>query len=138
MGRRSDRRVQGGTVDLAGEDNAWWSGAQVNHTFVTERPVDARERATDHDLMTSVPTSWISQSPDATRAYRALGIDWEASWDEVVTTYRNLARRWHPDRLAEASPEVQAEGVRRMTDFNAAYDELRKLLAPSKRALFTA
>src|SRR5215212_9073409 len=103
MGRRSDRRVQGGTVDLAGEDNAWWSGARVNHTFVSDRPIEARERAADHIGAGPVPSSWISQSPDATRAYRVLGIDWEASWDEVVTAYRNLARRWHPDRLAEAS-----------------------------------
>ena len=136
MGRRSDRRVQGGTVDLGGDDHAWWTGARVNHTFVSDRPVHARERATDQ-AETGVPASWVSQSPDATRAYAVLGIDWEASWDEVVTTYRDLARRWHPDRLADATPEVQAEGERRMSSFNAAYEELRKLLAPSKRALFT-
>ena len=138
MARRSDRRVQGGTVDLGGEDHAWWANARVNHTFSSDRPAAVRERATDVPVGDAVPSSWVSQSPDAARAYRVLGIDWEAGWEEVVSTYRELARFWHPDRLAEAAPEVQAEGQRRMSAYNDAYDELRRLLAPSKRSLFGA
>lgn len=140
MGRRSDRRVQGGTVDLGGDDHAWWAGARVNHTFArgsSGRPTHLRERESDQ-VEPPPPSTWVSTTPDAKQAYRALGIDWEASWDEVVEIYRDLARCWHPDRLADASPSVQEEGQRRMAAFNAAYRELRGLLAPSKRTLFSS
>ena len=137
MTRRSDRRVQGGTVDLSGEDHAWWSQARVNHTFASERPPTARERADDQAEPEAMLSTWVSTSPDAARAYQTLGIDGGASWDEVVATYRELARFWHPDRLAESPPAIQEEGQRRMSAFNAAYEDLRRLLAPSKRTLFT-
>lgn len=79
-----------------------------------------------------------STSPQALAAYRTLGIDWEASWDEVVEVFRDHAALWHPDRLAGTDPLVQAEGQRRMSEMNRAYAELRRMLRPSRRELFTA
>ncbi|MCB9373582.1 MAG: hypothetical protein H6518_12530 [Microthrixaceae bacterium] len=79
-----------------------------------------------------------STSPQARSAYRALGIDWEASWDEVVEVFREQAALWHPDRLAAADPLVQAEGQRRMSDLTRAYRQLQRLLRPVHRELFTS
>ena len=89
--------------------------------------------------MTAIADPWQrSTSSQVTDAYRVLGIDWDATWDEVVSVYRSLAARWHPDHLAEADATVQAEGQRRMSEFNLAYGELRSLLRPARRNLFTS
>ena len=78
-----------------------------------------------------------STSPGALAAYRALGIDWEANWDEVVTVFQQQAARWHPDRLARADAQVRAEGERRMGEMTRAYHELERILRPKRRQLFT-
>ena len=78
-----------------------------------------------------------STSPHALAAYRTLGIDWEANWDEVVAVFKEQAARWHPDRLAGADPQVQAEGERRMSEMTRAYRELQRILRPQHRKLFT-
>ena len=78
-----------------------------------------------------------STSSSVTEAYQALGIDWEATWAEVTAEFRMQAACWHPDRLATADPAVQAEGQRRMSELNRAYDDLRRILRPSNhRELF--
>lgn len=89
------------------------------------------DRPLDHD-------PWHrSTAPSVAEAYRVLGIDWEASWAEVTTEFRSLAACWHPDRLVNAEPAVQAEGQRRMSDYNRAYNDLRRILRPtSRRELF--
>ena len=79
-----------------------------------------------------------STSPQALAAYRTLGIDWEASWDEVVEVFRDHAALWHPDRLAGTDPLVQAEGQRRMSEMTRAYRELQRMLRPSRRELFSS
>ena len=79
-----------------------------------------------------------STSPQVLTAYRTLGIDWEASWDEVVEVFRDHAALWHPDRLAGTDPLVQAEGQRRMSEMNRAYAELKRILRPSRRELFNS
>lgn len=78
-----------------------------------------------------------STSPNALAAYRALGIDWEANWDEVAAVFKQQAARWHPDRIATADPQVQAEGERRMAEMTRAYQELQRILRPKHRQLFT-
>lgn len=79
-----------------------------------------------------------STSPQALAAYRTLGIDWDATWDEVVAVFRDQAAVWHPDRLAGADPSVQAEGQRRMSEMTRAYRELQRMLRPSRRELFSS
>lgn len=71
--------------------------------------------------------------PSIVEAHRALGIDWETSWAEVTAAYRSLAACWHPDHLVHADPAVQAEAHRRMSEFNRAYNDLRRVLRPASR-----
>lgn len=63
-------------------------------------------------------------------AYRALGLEPGASWDEVVLAHRRLAKRFHPDRLIHAEDHERAEGEQKMIEANAAYETLRKLHRP--------
>jgi hypothetical protein len=51
--------------------------------------------------------------------YAILGVDPSAPPAELTAAYREQAKRWHPDRNADA------ESVRRMAQVNAAYDLLR-------------
>lgn len=89
------------------------------------------ERPVEHDPWNR------STAPSVAAAYRVLGIDWEASWAEVTTEFRSLAACWHPDRLVNTEPAVQAEGQRRMSEYNRAYNDLRRILRPtSRRDLF--
>ena len=73
-------------------------------------------------------------------AYRALGLDPEATWDDVVSAHRRMAKRYHPDRLVGAEEQVRAEGEQLMIEANAAYETLRRRLRPHSRTsgLFSA
>ena len=51
--------------------------------------------------------------------YAVLGLQAGATPDEISATYRELAKRWHPDRGGGADAE------RRMAAINSAYDVLR-------------
>jgi hypothetical protein len=51
--------------------------------------------------------------------YAVLGVETGATPDEISATYRELAKRWHPDRGGGADAE------RRMAAINSAYDVLR-------------
>mgnify|MGYP001344366981 CR=1 FL=1 len=73
---------------------------------------------------------WLSRRPprsDVDDAYRVLGIEPEASEDEVDRAYRQLMGKYHPDRVAGAAEEIRALAEERARAINAAYDRIRDL-----------
>ena len=60
-------------------------------------------------------------------AYWTLGLPETASWEDVQTAHRKLARELHPDRAAPDARKVMEE---RMSDVNRARDRLRGALTP--------
>jgi curved DNA-binding protein CbpA len=54
-----------------------------------------------------------------------MGIESDATYDEAKSAYRRLAEIFHPDRFADARPEIQNEAERQMKDLNAAWRTLR-------------
>jgi len=62
----------------------------------------------------------------ANDAYDVLGINADASDDDIKAKYRQLAEIFHPDRFAEARPSVRAEALTRMSELNNAMAEITR------------
>lgn len=60
-------------------------------------------------------------------AYEALGIEQDASNDEIKKAYRRLMNRNHPDKIASSNPDaaVLAESERRTREVRTAYELLK-------------
>jgi hypothetical protein len=58
------------------------------------------------------------------RALRTLGLDGEPSTEDVRAAFRQLARRWHPDRHPQAGEQTRAALCRRFSEIATAYQEL--------------
>jgi len=56
--------------------------------------------------------------------YEILGIPRTASDDEVKTAYRELAKKYHPDKYAE--PHIAALAEEKMKEINGAYDQIQR------------
>jgi hypothetical protein len=54
-----------------------------------------------------------------------LGVTPNASPEEITQAYRQMAKQYHPDRVAHLGPEFQGLAEERMKEINAAYDKLR-------------
>ena len=68
--------------------------------------------------------------------YEVLGVTPNASDDEIKQAYRNLARKYHPDRYTNTDLADLAN--EKMQEVNAAYDEIQRLRAEEAKAPKTA
>ncbi len=57
-------------------------------------------------------------------AYRVLGIDRNASAEEIKHAYRELASRYHPDKLEHLGDEFKVLAEMRFKEIQKAYEEL--------------
>ncbi len=76
--------------------------------------------------------SGYSGSSSSTRSsynkdpYRVLGIDSSATDDEVKKAYRRMAMKYHPDRVAGMSEELQRNAAEQMKEINEAYEVIKQ------------
>ncbi|MCD9047815.1 DnaJ domain-containing protein [Luteimonas sp. MHLX1A] len=63
--------------------------------------------------------------PQRGAPYRVLGLERDASDEDIDRAYRKLMAQYHPDRLANAAPELQDQAARRAAEINAAYTRIR-------------
>ena len=78
--------------------------------------------------------SETSEAATHTRsAYEILGVSVSASSEEIVASYHQMAKMYHPDRLAHLAPEFVALAEERMKEINAAYEELKQVPRSPRR-----
>ncbi len=65
--------------------------------------------------------------------YTVLGVPRGASWEEVQRGYRELATKYHPDRVAHLGEELRVLAHEKMIEIQAAYEELKRF-QPKERA----
>ena len=68
--------------------------------------------------------------------YRILGVSPNATDDEIKQAYRELARKYHPDKYRDSDLADLAE--EKMKEINAAYEEIRKQRSSGKQGAGTA
>ncbi len=59
-------------------------------------------------------------------AYKVLGVDKNASDDEIKKAYRKLAVKFHPDKVAHLGEDIQRNAKERFQKLNEAYEKIRK------------
>ena len=68
------------------------------------------------------PKSAVADRPP----WEILGIDPNASQDELRAAYQSLISQYHPDKVADMGPELRAVAEKHTKEINAAYSSLRK------------
>lgn len=83
----------------------------------------------------AVDTGWFKArapakppaAPPPDNAYSILGVAADADDAQIDLAYRRMMSQYHPDRLAQAAPELRKQGETRAREINAAYDRIRAL-----------
>ena len=68
-----------------------------------------------------------------TDPYQTLDIDPSASWEEVRSAYRDLVQLYHPDKHTNHSPSVQKRAVKKFTEVNQAYENIKLIYEKEQR-----
>lgn len=63
---------------------------------------------------------------DLESAYQILGIDKQASDEEVKKAYRKMALENHPDKLSHLGEDVRKAAEEKFTQINVAYEKIKK------------
>lgn len=133
-------------VRITGDEHAWWTEREVTEVWKPRPPRAARVEEEKRDILAEhFGEDWRTsfgftppteeeladerrreqQGLDDTDPYKVLGVEPTASWEEIVTAHREMARLHHPDRLFGQSEEEKEEGEERIRVINTAYQELR-------------
>jgi len=63
---------------------------------------------------------------DTNWAYTVLEISRDASDDEVKKAYREMAKKHHPDMVAQLGDDIKRDATEKFQKINAAYEEIKK------------
>jgi hypothetical protein len=118
-------------VDLRAPEHAWWA-ARPTDPFAPPEPEPepeppAAEEVAPETLAEDFPDLEIPVELGAVGIdpYLVLRLPPTATWEEIVSNYRRLARWWHPDGLGAAAEWGRAACEDKIRQLNAAYSELR-------------
>lgn len=59
-------------------------------------------------------------------SYKILGIDANATDEEVKKAYREMAKKYHPDKVAYLGEDVRKSAEQKLQEVNEAYDKIKK------------
>ena len=63
---------------------------------------------------------------DTDSAYKVLGVDKNASNDEIKKAYRRLAVEYHPDKVSYLGEDFQKTANEKFQKVNQAYEKIKK------------
>lgn len=63
---------------------------------------------------------------DVDSAYKILGIDSNATDDEIKKAYREMAKKYHPDKVAYLGEDVRKSAEQKLQEVNEAYEKIKK------------
>ncbi len=137
--RRRDADADEGeqeSVDLNDEEHAWWAArdeletGRVPHGRKRRKPADEPKKSGFETYYSAESLfDWSNDGVgvlDETDPYVILGLPASASWEQITSAHRRLAKLHHPDRLVDPSPEERESSDRRIRELNIAYMELRR------------
>ncbi|MEK9727862.1 MAG: TerB family tellurite resistance protein [Candidatus Margulisiibacteriota bacterium] len=70
----------------------------------------------------------ISKQANDDKYFATLGLTNMASKQEIKKTYRDLTKKYHPDKVQHLGEEFRKEAEKKMQEINDAYDQLMKRL----------
>ena len=59
-------------------------------------------------------------------AYKILGVDENATDEEVKKAFREMAKKNHPDRVGSLGEDVRKAAEKKFQEINAAYEQIKK------------
>lgn len=63
---------------------------------------------------------------DVDSAYKILGVDSNATDDEIKKAYREMAKKYHPDKVAYLGEDVRKSAEQKLQEVNEAYEKIKK------------
>ena len=63
---------------------------------------------------------------DVDSSYKILGIESNATDEEIKKAYREMAKKYHPDKVAYLGEDVRKSAEQKLQEVNEAYDKIRK------------
>jgi len=98
----------------------WSKGRSQNPRSSSERgPFDRDEESADYN-----GPNFTQKTTDP---YAVLGIKTSATRDEVNKAYRELANKYHPDKVEHLGKEFKELAETRFKEINEAYEKIRKI-----------
>ena len=88
--------------------------SNFNHS--SQEQFSGRSHSDSQDQFTETASSWD--------AHRILGISRNASAEEIKHAYRELANKYHPDKLEHLGDEFKTLAEKRFKEIQQAYQEL--------------
>lgn len=102
----------------------------LRHLFRQTERADAkrqyRRRRTSPDPDAAGPQKPSPSGEDPRSPHAVLGVGPDASPEEIKAAYRDLANRYHPDKVAHLGEEFQNLAESRFKEIQAAYRELTR------------